>query len=127
MNKILASATTLGLLTGCFVLNTSAVWGEESGAQRKVREYYERKGAELAACKGDRICLDRVRGEQARARAQTRRDLMAPIDMSKLRKITPKESGAIQPNRLKVPTEKKQGSSSAVPKKEEFDLGDLDF
>ncbi len=115
------------LLIVFFLLNASAVWGEESGAQRKVREYYERKGAELAACKGDRVCLDRVRGEQARERFRAMRDLRAPIDMSKFRNTTPKGSEAIQSGRPKIPTEQKQGSSSSAPKKDEFDLGDLDF
>lgn len=127
MNTWLVSSTTLGLLIGCFVLNVSAVWGEESGAQRKVREYYERKGAELAACKGDRACLDRVRGEQARARAQAMRDLMGPIDMPKFKYTTPKKSESLPPNRSQIRSEDTQGSFLSAQKKDEFDLGDLDF
>lgn len=127
MNKFNFSIISIWVLIFGVGLNAGAVWGKESGAQRKVREYYERKGAGLAACKGDRACLDRVRGEQARERARAMRDLMVPIDMSKFKKTMPKGSEAITSDRPKNSTEQKQGSSSEAPKKDEFDLGDLDF
>lgn len=127
MGKYMVSATKVWLSIVLILLNVSAVWGDESGAQQKVREYYERKGAELAACKGDRVCLDRVKGEHARERARTRRMLMAPIDMSKFKKTMPKSSEATTSDRPQVSTEQQQGTSSSAPKKDEFDLGDLDF
>ncbi len=127
MNPGHVAEMKIWLLIAFFLLNASAVWGEESGAQRKVREYYERKGAELAACKGDRACLNRVRGEQARARAQAMRDLMGPIDMPKFKNPTPKKSEPLQTDRPTIRSEDTQGSSSSAHKKDEFDLGDLDF
>lgn len=138
MKKWLYSAINIGVMVLFLNVSVFSAFGQAIVTEQQVIERYKQRGAELAACKGDLACIDKVKMKHYRENQSSRDFLRGRIDYESyisrrggksLPEKGPVDGGQSQSKseKLEPRTWQEQVSAEASPKTDEFDLGDLDF